>query len=266
MYKTFALVSLVFIMITLTACGNAALAAPDNQPASIQDPLLQEAWTRLNEHTEQVKLWDWRSLSGHDLAQFVVQNAIPIQWDTGNVCNGNSCSVRYRLDGIWGYDDGQPGVEPIYIDASVIKLVDGRMGLIIEFMAHEIYHRIQPYGMTSDSLYEEFSAYYISTHISGSSSANSEAYDPRKPGCLTRWFIDNNIMYGYVGMDLYPESVAASIDLSDQSCLLPGEVASSIDNSAASQESPAVQVDVNYTLDCRANSLGLIVCQKIEDK
>lgn len=262
MNKTLILASLILIMFTLTACGTIAQAASADQPATIQDPLLQEAWTHLNDHTEPVNLWDGQTISGHDLAQYVLVNAIPIVWDVEDICKGNSCSVLYKKDGIWQYEDDKPGIEPIYITPSIRNLVNKRMELIIETMAHEIYHRMQPYGMEKDSLYEEFSAYYISTHISGATWTNIEAYDPRKPGCLTRWFIDRNLMYGYEGMDLYPSTVAVSIDISDQNCPLAGEAVNSVD----AQNTPILQTAHDYILDCQANSLGLIVCERTETK
>lgn len=167
--------------------------------------------------------------------------------------------------GVWVYDDGKPGVDPIYLNMSILKLDDNRLDRTIESMAHEIYHRTEPYGKADSSLYEEFSAYFISTHISGATWTNIEAYDPRKPACLTRWFNDRNLMYGYEGIDPYPASVIANVDYSEQNCVLADEVANPIASVSASQEKPATQVDTNYILDCRANSVGLIECQKIEE-
>ena len=86
MKKNLTFVTLALIMITLTACGTVAQAASSNPPIAIQDPLLLEAWTHLDSHAESVKLWDGRAISGHELAQYILVNAIPVKWDTESVC------------------------------------------------------------------------------------------------------------------------------------------------------------------------------------
>jgi hypothetical protein len=80
-------------------------------------------------------------------------------------------------------------------------------------------------------LNEEYSAFYLSTRISWRTRMNFKAYDPLKPGCLKRWFSDHYLLHGvdgrdpYMGIDLYPPGVAETIDNSDPSCLLEGEIA-----------------------------------------
>ena len=227
MNKILVLTSLILMIITITlaTCGNAAQAALPDLPAAIQDPTLLEAWKQLNTHTEQVMLWDGRSHSGHDLAQFVLEKGIPVEWDAQKVCGSGSCSVLYNQDGVYVYED----LEPIYINPRLRNRGEISTNLILEAMAHEIYHRMQPYGKVDINLYEEYTAFYISTHISGATWTNIEAYDPLKPACLKRWFSDHNLLHGYdgkdpyIGIDLYPPGIAAVMDDADQNCPLPGE-------------------------------------------
>jgi hypothetical protein len=74
-------------------------------------------------------------------------------------------------------------------------------------MAHEIYHQMQPFGQVPDTLFEEFSAYYLSIHISQSQWARFEGYDGLEATSLTQWFTDHRLMYAYENLSLYPEKV-----------------------------------------------------------
>ena len=57
------------------------------------DPQILLAWIELYNHTETVTLWEGRTVSGRELAQFLQVHRIPVVWDYANICGGNSCSV-----------------------------------------------------------------------------------------------------------------------------------------------------------------------------
>ncbi len=223
MKKNLILTSLAIILMTMTIWESAAqaavLPASTNRTPAIQDPLLLEAWTRLNEAHEPIRLWDGRTLSGHDLAQFVADQAIPVIWNTKNICNGFSCSIPYSHGDLTTYDDGLPGVEPIYITLSVMNLGEKRMTRIVETMTHEIVHRMQLYGQVRDSLYEEYTAYYISAQMNGTSPDKFERYNPLMQSCLKGWFTDHNLLYGYyLDIEAYPQSMIALADVTTPTC------------------------------------------------
>lgn len=186
------------------------LIIPPNLPATIQDNLLLEAWIHLYNAGRPVPLWDGSTISGNALAQFVLDHAIPLVWDTGNVCHGDSCSVNYCTGDVCTHEGGQPGVAPIYISLYFKNLKEDQMRRLVESLAHEIYHRMEPFGQVKDSEYEEFTAIYLSAQISGSTWQNFKGYDPRNPVCLKRWF-NNHRLFSYLDLPVYPQSVAASL-------------------------------------------------------
>ena len=259
MNKILTLTSLTFIFVALTACGTSAQAASDRLSFIIQDPQLQQGWELLNQHTELIQLPDGRSLSGHTLAQFVLENGIPVQWDAQNICKGSSCSKKYCADGVCDYEDGLPGVDPIYLNASIRDLGGERMSRTVESMAHEIFHRMQPFGLGKTTLFEEFNAYFLSTRISGAAWTGFEGYDPLKSACLQRWFADRNLLYGYTDLELYPQDDGLTVDISLNTCPLPGEPM--IEQTA--QTMPTSPAAENTMMVCEANQLGLVVCEQI---
>ena len=123
---------------------------------------------------------------------------------------------------------------------------------LVQALAHEIFHRTQPYGNVGTTQYEEFSAYYLSTHISGVTWMNIEAYDPFTPACMKRWFSERNLLQLYEGLEPYPQSVAFPSDELAQDCILDGDLTSH----SALQADLTSQPDLDYTLECQADSLG----------
>ena len=53
--------------------------------------------------------------------------------------------------------------EPIYFSPSIAAQEPDPLPWLVECMAHEIYHEMQPFGQVPDTMFEEFSAYYLST-------------------------------------------------------------------------------------------------------
>jgi hypothetical protein len=250
-----AMIILTIFILTLTAF-QVAHAKDANLPGSIQDPLLLHAWTLLNNLEEPIHLPDGETLTGHGLAQFVLDKEIPIVWDEKNVCGGNSCSVRYCLGTTCSHQDSDlPGVQPIYLR---LALKTGAENLLVESMAHEIYHYTEPFGQVDDSLFEEYLAFYGSARIAHTRGMDDASQAPMQPDCLKGWFENHFLMYGYTQVQVYPPSLMASVDTTSQTC--------SRVEKAAQQPTPDIQItqqpEQDYTLICQANSLGLIVCQK----
>jgi hypothetical protein len=190
----------------------ADVVVPALLPAGIEDPMLLEAWVRLYNHTEAVALWDGSTLTGRALAEFAVVHGLPVVWDTRGVCGGGSCSQAFCLHGkdICDYDDGQPGVDPIYIKPMAQPFGSGMQDLV-STLAHEIYHRTQPFGAVHDTRFEEYWAYFVGEKISGAKVIDFGVYDPRDAGHLNLW-IKENRLDGYFTLPEYPAAVAAVID------------------------------------------------------
>ncbi len=286
MNKTITLISLAFILLTLTACGSIAQAAPlptktihptvVPQPTTIQDPLLLEGWNILYAKTEPVQLWDGRIISGHELAEYVLEYAIPIVWDSADFCDGNSCSLRYCKGDVCSYyDDSQPGVRPIFINPSIQTETETQTSHLIDNLAHEIYHRTQPFGLAPDSLYEEFSAYYLGARISGVSWANFDDYNPLQSACLVKWFYDTRLLAGYKQFNTYSPSMIPSVDTTTTICAPDTTSSASTisdhpitctlgpDGTTDCQFPPAPTPAPEYRLECVTYPSGLKGCKTV---
>jgi hypothetical protein len=231
------IVSLSLIaLITLIALASAALAArpaaaakadprraalvnslpadvivPAELPAGIEDAMLLEAWVRLYNHTEAVTLWDGTTTTGRALAEYALVHGLPVVWDTDGVCGGGSCSQKFCVAGqdVCDFEDGQPGVDPIYIKPMAQPFGSG-MEDLVSTLAHEIYHRTQPFGTVHDSRYEEYWAYFVGEKVSGAKVIDFGAYDPRDAGHLNLW-IKANRLDAYFKLPEYPAAIAAEI-------------------------------------------------------
>lgn len=246
------LIALTMIIITLAA-GSVNRNDVTNVKAGnpIQDPQLQQAWEQLNSLNETIQLPDGTSITGHDLAQFSLDNNIQINWDENNICNGNSCSVRNHLSdsGTYTYND-----RIIYVRLSL--KADGQMKQLIETMAHEIYHYTEPFGQGGDTLYEEYLAFNISARIAHTSGFDDTCANPLLSSCLKHWFEKHNLMYGYTNFPVYPTSLANIVDTSDQSCLTDEET-----NAEQPAMVVATQAPSTANPACTINALGLVDCQ-----
>lgn len=284
MNKLFSLLSLTFILMVLTACGEPVQAASQptasNQPTMIQDPWLQEGWNALNSLTEPVQLWDGRTISGYELAQFIVEHNVPIVWNTINVCKGNACSLQYcQGDFCTHQADDLPGIEPIYIRTSLSdpSREGGNLNELVSVLAHEIFHYTEPFGPVMVTLYEEFNAYYLGAKISGQNWTNFDDLNPLQPACLMKWFHDNHLLDSYQsrGLKAYPASVMASVDTSTTTCQ-PGDSQDEQTNSYNSpicslnpdgsvncQFPPAPTPTPEYRLECTKDANGLQGCKTI---
>jgi hypothetical protein len=187
----------------------AGLVVPAKLPA-IQDATLLEAWIRLYNHQDPIRLWDGSSLSGRSLAEYLLDHAIPVVWDTGNVCGNGSCSVKTCSADACTYDDGKPGIAPIYVRAAERPAPGSARGddmpALVATLAHETFHRTQPFGPVGDTRFEEYWAYRIEYHITAEAWLTFGAYNPLDPNHLNMWLRENRLD-PYFQLPEYPASV-----------------------------------------------------------
>jgi hypothetical protein len=231
MKKTLIALTIIILSIAARQISSVNPSSP-SKPNPIQDPQLRQAWDQLNALTEPVQLPDGSTLTGHGLAQFVLNQNITIQWDENNTCKGSSCSVRSHIHGetAWTIDG------PIYLR---LGLKDETMSLVVEAMAHEIYHYTQPFGQVNDSLYEEYMAFNSSARIAHTTGMDDACANPMQPDCLKHWFEVHRLMYGYTQFQVYPPSLMASVDTTSQTCSANAETTAEQPTPEAAIATPA---------------------------
>ncbi len=183
----------------------AGLAAPAKLPA-IQDASLLEAWVRLHDRQDAIRLWDGSSLTGRRLADYLLDHGIPVAWDTGNVCGGGSCSIKHCNAGTCGYSAGQP----IFVRIGE----RGDMPALMATLAHEIFHRMQPFGPVLDTRFEEYWAFRVEYGITPERWLTFGAYDPLEPEHLNLWLRDNGFE-PYFQLPEYPASIEPLVNRVD---------------------------------------------------
>jgi hypothetical protein len=247
------LITLTMIIISLVAGGLNLKNSTNAATIHIHDPLLRQAWDQLNSFTEPIQLPDRTIISGHDLAQYILQNHIEINWDENNVCKGSSCSVRYY--------DAEKSIfthrgQPIYIRVSLKAESPDRIQLLVQTMAHEIFHYIEPFSQDGDSLYEEYLAYNISARIAYTKGMDDACSNPLLPACLKSWFEAHNLMYGYTQFPVYPSSLASKIDTSGENCATEVETTIEEPKLVVPTQAPSTTNPA-----CTINAIGLVDCQ-----
>ncbi len=201
------------------------LVVPPDLPTGIQDAWLVEGWITLYDQVDPVQLWDGGTLTGRSLAQFILDRSIPVVWDTENKCDGESCSLHYCYEKFCTFEDRKGSVAPIYISLRICNDLQS----LVRTLAHEIYHRTEPFGSVPDTLFEEFNAYLVGARISGSDWPKFEGVDPLAPAKMDQWFKDNQFT-AYPGLQHYPARTAQYEKSSEKAYGLPSLFHSQVTN------------------------------------
>jgi hypothetical protein len=173
---------------------------------TIHDPLIIEGLNHLSELTDPIQLPNGDSLSGAALAQFILDSYIPLMWGSDKICGGGSCSLMYcSAAGECSYENGQPGIDPIYLNPSIKEQGSGMIDRLANELAHEAFHRMGYFGNAQISQLEEYWAFYIGSQIGRDSWLKFDNTDPQDPEQLQRWFYLNG-MQGYLSLPAYPGS------------------------------------------------------------
>jgi hypothetical protein len=169
---------------------------PAELPTTVQDPLLLEGWIYLYNRTQTCTLWDGTSLTGQQLAQYVVDNNVTITWNS-DPAYGESSWV----------DRGETDI--VYINPGLQTSTELRMVNLVGTMAHEMFHRTTPFGQVEGTLYEEYWAFYVGACVSGQAQSDFNFYNPLSSASLKSFFKDTN-RGNYLGYyPEYPQSVVA---------------------------------------------------------
>ena len=214
LFTSLSLIALIASVASTAIMFNSAQAArpvsqdtPAKQPA-IQDAELLAAWTSLYSHTDPIALWDGTTTTGRALAEFLRDHDIPVVWGTAQDCRGYSCSAKScAKDGTQcTYDTSTTGVAPIFIRAGE----HGDLPALTDTLAHEIFHRTQPFGPVRDTQFEEYWAFRVEYHIHAEPWLTFGNYDPLDANHLSMWIRENK-MNDYLSLPAYPASVAALV-------------------------------------------------------
>jgi hypothetical protein len=199
----------------LSGKGRQVLAVSTQQDLPVQDPLIQEGLNNLYGHQEPIRLPNGGAITGKALAEFIVSNQIPVVWGREDICGGGSCSIMYcGSDDNCSYENGQSGVAPIYLNPAIHTQGVGKMARLTQELAHEAFHRMQYFGLKSDSLLEEYWAFYVGAQMVQADWPNFDGVDPQNPEQLRRWF-KNHALNGYLKLPLYPGDSAPDLQKTD---------------------------------------------------
>lgn len=226
------------LLVSLVGCQmlsndpNVAQAAVEANPAvadqaqalspAIQDEYILEGWNYLRSLREPV-VANGMVMSGENLARFLVENQIPVVWGSDEICGGSSCSRMYCApDGNCSYEDGKPGIDPIYLNPAILTQDVGQVDRLVGELAHEIYHRMHPFGYGMISQIEEYWAFYVGAQVVNSNWPEFDGVDPQDPEQLRNWFYTNSLN-GYLKLTSYPGGVAPSSKASPASRTLASE-------------------------------------------
>ena len=129
-------------------------------------------------------------------------------WGSESICGGSSCSRMYcSPEGECSYADGQPGIDPIYLNPAIPAQSVGMRDRLVGELAHEAFHRMRPFGVGTITQLEEYWAFYVGAQLVKAGFPQFEAVDPLDPEQLGRWFYLNGL-HGYLKLAPYPGSAA----------------------------------------------------------
>lgn len=191
---------------------------PEPLPKTIADPYLLTAWVYLYNQTNPITILDGLHLTGRDLAKLVFEQEIEVRWGSEEVCGGNSCaprSVCYDLDCV--ANNNYVKVYPVYISQQYQDTDKFPLSQLAGGLAHELYHRTQPFGPVAASQYEEYWAYYIGAQIALIDWLKFDGYNPLDTTCLKAWFLDNDTS-SYADLDPYPITLGNPVGLEREFC------------------------------------------------
>jgi len=177
---------------------------PPAQSPAMEDELILAGCMYLYSLQDPFRLPDGILTSGNSLAQFTLEQHIPVVWGSDEVCGGSSCSQQYcTLDGDCSYEDGRPGIDPIYLNAAIRSQGSGAMERLARELGHEAFHRMRFFGSGKITQLEEFWAFYLDTQLVKADWPRFDGIDPQDPEQLARWF-SNHAMAGYLRLNPYP--------------------------------------------------------------
>jgi hypothetical protein len=270
------MIGLGYLLIVLNACSTAAHAAYPSVPDSLQDEEFIGAWMLLDQNTEPIQLWDGRILTGHDLAQFVDDHDILVRWGSEEICNGNSCSQLYCVNGVCTKFHEKLGSNPIYITPTLKGRKD-KMNELVDAMAHEIFHYIQPFGLVDNTVFEEYWANYVGAAVAGKPMKEFDDYQPLNPACLGSWLNQHYILEGYKHLNVYPALVISQVEPSSSTtCPTVSGTLDQVTNQSLltcglddlnklyCQFPPAPTPTPEYTLVCTEYEGGLKGCAEVK--
>lgn len=212
-------------IIGISFCGLSSLAHQPAQASAFdisQDPLIIDGLNTLSKQTGLIQLPNGEAISGAALAQFIIDSHIPLMWGSDEICGGGSCSRMYcSTEGDCSYEDGQPGIDPIYLNPSIKTQKTGMIDRLAGELAHEAFHRMRFFGDGMISQYEEYWAFYIGAQINSDSWLKFDNIDAHDPDHLYRWFYLNG-MHRYLSLPSFPGGAAPALP-AQASRILPAE-------------------------------------------
>ena len=138
----------------------------ESQATRIQDPYIIDGMNYLSSLADPISLPNGDSVSGAALVKFILDNNIPVVWGSDEICGGSSCSRMYcSADGSCSYEDGQPGIDPVYLNPSIKAQSVGMIDRLANELAHEAFHRMRYFGSVKISQFEEYWAFYVGAQL-----------------------------------------------------------------------------------------------------
>jgi hypothetical protein len=174
----------------------ADMVVPETLPTTIQDPILLEGWIRLYNRTQTCSMWDGTTLTGQQLAQYVLDHAVVITWSTDPAYGDSSWVDRGETDNV-------------YINTGLQEKDEMQMIRLVDTLAHEMFHRTNPFSQVEDSLYEEYWAFYVGSCVSGRAAADFDHFNPLSTASLKLWFKPNKLSAYLDEFPAYPATVVA---------------------------------------------------------
>jgi hypothetical protein len=195
---------------------------PQKLPNTVRDELLLTAWVYLYNQNEPFQMWDGSTLTGRQLAQFIIDYKIEVKWGLEEICHNNSCTPRPVCQTNQCLEDYKEiGDYPIYIALRYQDTQVEDLPFLAGSLAHETYHHTEPHGKVSSTLFEEYWAFFVGKQISQDKSLDFKGYQPLNPSCLKLWLVQNN-RTGYE-LEMYPNSILDLVDNDLPNCSLSAQ-------------------------------------------